>query len=355
MNKKTWIVVLVVFACWTVNGLIGTADMMMERNPSGDHWSFADSARYALTSAWMWVPFALGLLWLVPRFPIEPGRIVSSVLVLMTAALAVVGARAVLIYSFNDWGHWYEVLPAFPVVLSRSVVNNLFQVWLIIGVGHALLFSVKARERERQAIVLRAELADARLEALAGRLNPHFLFNALNSIAELVHRDAGAADRMIVGFSALLRSSLEKSGSLEVALEEELRLVGYYLDIEKIRLGDRLRVEWQVDAGTLSALVPPLLLQPLVENAVRHGISRRLTPGALVVSAQARGGQLLLEVLDDGGAAAATPGCGTGLATTRARLEHLYGSNFSFDMQRDDNGQTRARLAIPLRLLRAAA
>jgi len=356
MTKKTWIVVLFVFAGWTVNGLIATVDMMTMRNASGDFLTFAYAAKLSLGGAWLWVPFALGLLWLVPRFPIEPGRILSSVLVLMAAALVVVSARAVMIYSLNPWMHWYDVQPQFSAVLVRSLVNNLFQSWLIIGVGHALLFSALARERERQAIVLQSQLADARLEALAGRLNPHFLFNALNSIAELVHRDAGAADRMIVGLSALLRSSLEKSGTQEVALQEELRLVGYYLDIEKIRLGDRLRIEWQIDPGTLPALVPPLLLQPLVENAVRHGISRRLTPGTLVVRAQARDGRLLLDVQDDGGAIAAPrPGWGTGLATTRARLEHLYGTDFNFDIQRHENGQTHVRLAIPLRMLQEAA
>lgn len=356
MNKKTWILVLVVFAAWTVNGLVAAVDLMSMRNASGEYLSFAYAAKLSLSGAWMWVPFALFLLWLVPRFPIEQGRIVSSVLVLTVAVLAVVSARAVLIYALNPWFLWYDEQPAFQAVLIRSLVNNQFQSWLIIGVGHALLFSQRARERERQATVLQSQLADARLAALASRLNPHFLFNALNSIAELVHRDAVAADRMIVGLSALLRSSLEKTAAQEVALQEELRLVGYYLDIEKIRLGERLRVQWQVDSDTLAAQVPPLLLQPLVENAVRHGISRRLTPGLLVVRAHHASGRLVLEVQDDGGAStAASPGCGTGLQTTRARLEHLYGDDFRFELQRDEHERTVVRLEIPFKSLLAVA
>src|SRR5207342_65641 len=182
-----------------------------------------------------------------------------------TAVAAIVLVRAVYIYALDPYLHWYETAPAFADVLLQSVWNNLFQAWLFVGVGHALYFAARAAERERQAAQLQQQLTDARLSALSSQLNPHFLFNALNSIAELVHRDAAAADSMIVGLSALLRNSLE-------AVAPEAR----------------------------AALVPPLLLQPLVENAVRHGISRRLGAGTIRVLAMREGAQLRLEVHDDG-------------------------------------------------------
>ena len=355
MNRKTWQLIGVVFACWTVNGLLAAADLLTMRDPSGRPMAIFLALKASLLGAWLWVPFALGLLWLVRRFPIEPGQLARSLPVHAAAVVAVVVLRAVLIYSLNPWVGWWAATPDFSAVLIRSIVNNTFLSWLVIGVGHALLFSARSRERERQTLALQTQLSEARLVALSSKLNPHFLFNALNSIAELVHRDAAAADRMIVGLSALLRNSLERSGDAQVPLHEELRLLGFYLDIEKVRLGPRLRVEWQVEDAALSAQLPPLLLQPLVENAVRHGISRRLTPGVVVVRAFRSNQRLVLEVQDDGaGSGEPTPGCGTGLKTTRARLECLYGEDFTFGLQHASSG-TLVHIEIPFAAMQEAA
>jgi LytS/YehU family sensor histidine kinase len=309
-----------------------------------------------MVGAWGWIPLALGLFWLAGRFPIESGRILPRLGLHACAVLAVIVFRAVFIYGLDPYLHWYEGAPSFQEVLVQSVWNNFFQAWLFIGVGHALVYSERAREREAQADRLASQLAEARLEALSSRLNPHFLFNALNSIAELVHRDADAADRMIIGLSALLRSSLEQAAHAEVPLDEELRLLGHYLDIEKIRLGERLRVEWAIAEDTREALVPPLLLQPLVENAVRHGISRRLSPGCIRVQAQRQGGELQIEIHDDGTApGSAGGGFGIGLATTRARLAALYGNGATLELRRDDSPGTSACLRLPFRRQRHAA
>jgi signal transduction histidine kinase len=356
MTRKTWYLVLAVFACWTINGLLASADLLTMRDAAGHPMAVFNALKASLVGSWLWAPFALGLLWLVRRFPIEPGGIVRALAVFSLAVAAIVVLRAVLIYTLNPWMGWWATPVAFSTVLARSIVNNVFLSWLVIGVGHALLFASRNRDRERQALALQGQLTEARLSALSSRLNPHFLFNALNSIAELVHRDPAAADRMIVGLSALLRSSLERSGTMQVPLHEELRLLGYYLDIEKVRLGSRLHVEWQIQAASLAAMVPPLLLQPLVENAVRHGISRRLTPGVVIVRAEHSAGRLMLEVHDDGGVDAPTSaGFGTGLSTTRARLECLYGANFSFELNCDTGAGTVARMVIPFVLMKEAA
>lgn len=356
MKRKTALLCAAVFGWWTLNGLAVGAQWMTMRDAAGEPVAFMHAMPASLAGAWGWIPLSLGLIWLARRYPIEPGRAWRALGVHGSAILAIVFVRAVYIYGLDGWLHWYDAPPTFAAVLVQSVWNNLFQGWLVVGVAHALFFGQRARERERQAIRLQSQLADARLAALSSQLNPHFLFNALNSIAELVHRDAASADDMIVGLSALLRRSLDTAGSPEVALAEELRLLGFYLDIEKIRLGDRLQVEWSVAADTQSAQVPPLLLQPLVENAVRHGVSRRLSPGRIVVRAWRERGELLLEVEDDGGELdGAAGGHGIGLATTRARLECLYGAAGKLELSRIAGGQTLARLSLPFRQLQAAA
>lgn len=356
MNRKALLVVLVVCAWWTLNGLATGLDWMTMRDAAGQAVPWTKAMPASMVGAWGWVPFSLLLIWAVFRFPLDPGRIGRSLLALNIAVVLVIVLRAVFIFSLDRWLHWYDQTPTFSEVLQQSVRNNLFQSWLMIGVAHALLYAQRAHQRGQQAVRLQAQLADARLSALSSQLNPHFLFNALNSVAELVHSDPDAADRMIVGLSALLRSSLDKSGTQVVGLQEELRLLGHYLDIEKVRLGKRLRVHWSVAPETLAAQVPPLLLQPLVENAVIHGISRRIAPGWISVRAYCDSrDRLLLEVQNDSADSEAPGGHGIGLATTRARLECLYGADFELDLQRGEDVGTLVRLALPLRRLKEAA
>jgi LytS/YehU family sensor histidine kinase len=217
----------------------------------------------------------------------------------------------------------------------------------------------RAHEAELRASRLEAQLIQARLEALRAQLNPHFLFNALNTIAMLVRRQANAeALRGIVGLSQLLRQVLDRRAAPEVSLGEELALVEHFLAIEQLRYPDRLRVRIQVDPDVLEAQVPNLLLQPLVENAVRHGIGRREDAGIVEIVARRRRGALTLQVWDDG------PGLpdgwrpeadfGLGLANTRERLQRLYGRRHRFELRNDARGGVRALVRIPFHLARAA-
>jgi LytS/YehU family sensor histidine kinase len=371
MTRRTIWLCLAVFGWWTLNGLAVGAEWMTMRDAAGQAVTWRKAMPPSMAGAWGWVPLALGLFWLADRHPIERGRIGRALALHAVAVAAIVLVRAVYIHSLDPWLHWYATPPTFGAVLLQSVKNNLFQAWMVVGVAHAVVYAARARQREEQSTRLQAQLAEARLAALSSQLNPHFLFNALNSIAELVHRDANAADRMIVGLAALLRSSLDQARNQEVPLSEELRLLGHYLDIEKIRLGDRLRVDWAIAPGVDAALVPPLLLQPIVENAVRHGVSRRVTPGRIGVSARREAGRLVLEVTDDGGglapagaasgrstdAASGAPSgtAGLGLATTRGRLECLYGADAWLELAASPQGGMLARLSLPLREWEAAA
>jgi sensor histidine kinase YesM len=243
MRQRTlWIAT---FIWWTLNGLVTAADIVTMRDASGRTLTWSHALTMGLASAWTWVPLTIGVVWLVRRYPLERERraLARSLVVLNLAVVAVVVLRMGVVIAFNPWIGWYERVPAAGELFLTSVRINLFPTWLLIGVAHAVLFAERARQRERQTAELQGRLAQARLEALSAQLNPHFLFNALNSIAELLHQDPEAADRMLVGLGTLLRRSLDTGRLQEVPLHEELRLLEHYVDLEKVRLGTRLRLD----------------------------------------------------------------------------------------------------------------
>ena len=198
---------------------------------------------------------------------------------------------------------------------------------------------------------LSAQLAQAQLQALRTQLHPHFLFNTLNGIATLVHRDPQAADQMIARLSALLRLTLEGVGVQEVPLAKEIDFLTSYLEIEKVRFGDRLTVEMQIAPEVLGARTPYLILQPLVENAIRHGIAPRAQPGRIEIRAASENGFLVLEVRDNGpglaGGSETLTRWGMGLSKTRSRLEKLYGEHQRFEMKNGINGGLVVSLNFP--------
>jgi len=214
---------------------------------------------------------------------------------------------------------------------------------------HAGTFYRDARDRQMRAVELESLLQHAQLEALRSQLNPHFLFNALHSLAELVHTDPKLAEQLIVRLGELLRQALKSSPYPEVTLAEELEFIRGYVEIEQMRLGERLRVTWDIDTSALEARVPSLILQPLVENAVQHGIAAAAGPGALVIAARRDTQFLLLEIRDNGPGLAQTSvdrRQGIGLANTRARLQRLYGDRHGFELQAADGLTVRVRIPV---------
>ena len=347
--RRGWVLWLVMFVGWTAYGLLYAYQSVEWHVESGEAYSWQHEFRTNLVGMWGWIPLAMFLFWMVERVPIRRGQVLRACSVLMLAALAVVFVRSCYIYGLDPWIGWYETPPSFwHDVMPTSLQNNILIGWVMIGLAHALLYFDRAHAQERRASELQAQLAQARLDAIAAQLNPHFLFNALNSIAELVHHDAARADRMLVGLSALLRRSLDTSRLQWVSLREELELLTQYLDIEKVRLGERMRVHWHVAEDALDEAVPPLLLQPLVENAVVHAIARRIRPGGVRIRAALVSGMLWLEVEDDG--AEGLPddeGNGIGLANTRARLHALYGDRAMLSIETVEAGGTRVGLRLP--------
>ncbi|MES2692839.1 MAG: histidine kinase [Verrucomicrobiota bacterium] len=237
-----------------------------------------------------------------------------------------------------------------PLALWANVGFAVY--FIVAAAAHAMGFYRQAKERERQALALVASRNQAKLDALRLQLQPHFLFNTLNAIATLVHRDPRAADRLIGDLSDLLRVSLQTTQH-EVTLASELELLEHYLAIEQARLGDRLRIVRDIDHHALAACVPPLILQPLAENAVRHGFEPRLAPGTLTIEARREGDLLRLTVTDDGvGLHANMPRSsrrGIGLANTRERLRTLHGDEARLDFTAPPEGGVRAEITLPFR------
>ena len=305
-----------------------------------------------------WAILTPGILWLTRRFPFDrrswklavpvhiAGVVIATSLHVVLACVQRVATYWAIGESLDSW------LKEMQEMLFLNFDWEMMTYWTIVGVGTALRYMHEARARELNAAQLETRLVEARLHTLQRQMQPHFLFNTLNTISALMHRDVDAADAMIARLSDLLRMSLERVGVQEVPLKEELDFLSKYLEIEQTRFRDRLTVVFDVQAETLHALVPNLLLQPLVENAIKHGIGPRPTPGQIAVRARLNGAMLELDVQDNGvglSAARLTDfNRGVGLSNTRSRLDHLYGSLHRFEFRQPAEGGLLVCIAIPM-------
>jgi LytS/YehU family sensor histidine kinase len=230
----------------------------------------------------------------------------------------------------------------------KSLVWNVVTYSGVLAAAHALEYYRRFREREVAAAQLTSQLATAQLAALKMQLHPHFLFNTLHAIAVLVRKqDTQGSVRMITGLSDLLRLVLDSDGQQLVPLKQELDFISRYLDIERVRFADRLRVTTDIAHDTLDAQVPYLVLQPLVENAIRHGISSRVGAGELEIVARRAGGNLLVTIRDDGAGVRPSSTPGLGLRNVRARLEQLYPGRHRLTLEDDARGGAIVTLEMP--------
>ncbi len=335
-----WWLVAVVW--WTLDGITSATNYHRMGALAGHPIPLEQALRTALLSAWLWVPATVMALWAAERFPLERGSWRRHAWAHLVLAAAVCLARATLVVALNPWVGWYLELPAFKEILITSVANNLFLYWILVGFGHAVLYARRSREREE-------ELVYAELRALKMQLHPHFLFNTLNTITSFVRNEPVVAERMIARLSELLRHALQNAGVHEVTLAEEIRFVRGYLEIEQARFEDRLRVSWDIEPGVHSARVPHLILQPLVENAIQHGIAPRASGGHVEIAARRRDGTLELIVRDDGvGIVGPTTVSGVGLSNTRARLRQLYGPQCALHVDGQPGG-VEVSVRLPFR------
>jgi len=284
------------------------------------------------------------------RHPFDRIRWPRQLALHVTAALSysvvhttsMMGVRALLLMG-------QPLPPDFPGWRNFALLTYLTQLdWLLmtylflIGLAYALAYRRESEARALNTSQLETRLVEAQLQALQRQLHPHFLFNTLNTVSGLIRTDPDAADTMIDRLGDLLRMTLHKSGIQEVSLKEELDVLGKYVEIERTRFGNRLTVEMRVQPETLDVQVPSLVLQPLVENAIRHGIAPNAGPGWIAVYAQRDNHELVLQVLDNGDGLPPdrlmAMNRGVGLDNTRARLEHLYRDRFEFSFSNLERG-----------------
>lgn len=338
--------------------------------------SFSYSLRVAVHHPMAWMDlstiyFAAYALWgplftpiaffVARRWPFEKQTWLRSLMVHFCAAPAIGCIHAAICVPFSSW-IWPEMAAYGGVTAVQKFQryflmygsDDIFIYWAIVCVVQGWMYYQRYRDRELSSSVLETQLARAQLQALKVQLHPHFLFNTLNSVTELMHQDVFAAERVVTRLSDLLRMALENIGVQEVPLSQELDFVKGYLEIEQLRFQDRLRVELDIAPETLDCRIPNLLLQPIVENAIRHGIGKRSEPGLVQIFARKISDRLLIVVSDNGpglklGADGKPSICnfGLGISTTRSRLEFLYGREQTFVLNNLPERGLEVRISLP--------
>ena len=360
-SRIKWAAAIV--AVWAVLGVIYVGPIYMEVRAERMGHSAVRVFAWGILTWLVWAALTPAITWVARRFPLIDGAWKKNLLVhlpafLLTSIVHSAAATAInlSIDPFDSMGESPKTFWArFLLRAPGSFGSDLLVYGVVIGICYALDYYRKYREREVLATQLEAQLAQAQLDSLRMQLHPHFLFNTLNSIVGLVRDNKNqAAVSMLVGLSDLLRHTLDHSARQEIELREEIAFTKLYLSIQEMRFSDRLRLEFDIDPASAKALVPNLILQPLTENALRHGIARNAASGVVGISSEVRGGHLRLLVYDDG---AGLPddwqmkgSAGIGLANTAARLQQLYDDNHQFDIRNRDGGGVEVVIVIPLRV-----
>ena len=349
-----WTVWAISFSIWTLLAFLSVAGSRVYYVVAGGNappWRFLLGLSF--TDAYIWAILTPLIYWLSRRYCFDSRSWTPAAAIHVAGVLffPVSGAFAT---SALNWltGFGRDGVPiTFRSEAVSLFLQNVPRYCLIVAVTQAILYYERLQARRLQSSQLEAQLVQAQLRALKMQLQPHFLFNVLNSIATLSRRDPPAAETMTLQVAELLRLSLQSADLHQVPLRREFEFLDCYLRIQKTRFQDRLHVRFDVNDALLDAAVPPLLFQPLVENAVRHGIGPRPEPGHITVRASKRDRWLDMEILDNGVGLSAQgngkPKDGVGLRNTRERLRQLYGQSFEFVCENVPEGGCRVRIRIP--------
>ena len=342
--RKTFVLA---FALWSAISLIFFAQAYLEYRSYGKSLPILRSLGWEMLGWYLWgilTPFIFAF---AKRFPPQKYVLLhlGGVLIFATIHLAFhVGLFRIAEHIFAT------VLPPLQIRPISRLAWRIMIYSIILLTWYAIDSQKRARSEEKRVSELSAELSSAQLQTLKMQLHPHFLFNTLNAISELMHHDIRAADEMMVRLGDFLRLTLDPSISQEVTLQKELEFLKHYLEIEQVRFKDRLKIEMRIEPETREARVPYLLLQPVVENAIRHGISGKAEGGTIQISAEKEDRSLLIYVQDNGTGIIepqAPLKTGVGLANTRSRLEKMYGDRFQLELSSLPGSGTSVRLIIP--------
>jgi hypothetical protein len=342
------------FGFWTLTGLLFAGEGALMQAHVGVAEPFARLVAEQLASWWpcaLLTPPVVALTLRARRPGASRGHVLGVHAVGAVLFLTVGGALMGIAENLLPWAKPEGDLATVAVWgILRYIGPDLLLYALIVAAAEAAAHAWESRQRALAAATYARQLAEARLHVLSAQLQPHFLFNALHAISALVWEDPARADRLLARLSEMLRLTLRSGTQVETTLAEEVTLLERYAEIQEARYGDRLRVSFDVEARVRDALVPRLLLQPLVENAIRHGVTRRISPGEVQVRAWQGDGRLNLSVRDDGVGLGAVVREGVGLSITRARLRQLYGREQRFALTPRPEGGAVCTLSIPLRM-----
>ena len=358
VRRRRWARLGLIWGIWTFIGFVFAFQGYFTSYRSERPMPFTESLYIQMSWAYLFALATPLVLWAAARLPIERSNWIRSALlhipisIVLSVALTAMGR--VLIWL--NFGYRMGKPLTFESV-TRFVIGNFSEglgIYMLIALtSYAVNYYRRYREGQLRTLQLEAQLSQAQLQALKMQLHPHFLFNTLHSISALLTRDIESARKMITRLGDFLRLTLENSGSPEVTLQQEIEFLSCYLEIERIRFQDRLVTRIDLGEQTLDARVPNLILQPIVENAIRHGIAPRSTPGLIEIEAKQQNGILRIQVRDNG------PGLsehrtsenllkkGLGLTNTETRLKRLYGAAHLFDLKNNPAGGLIVTLEIP--------
>jgi len=371
-ENRSWVIWALSFGVWFLAAFAAGVTVYRLSRASSSPMTFSSSLGIEFCQILTYAPltpFAFGF---AIRYPIRRNNWIRQSLIYLGVGLVFTALHVVLqsVTPFGYWDpnshQWRSVIwnpstrvfgvqwSVLPEQFLTSLFNDIGSTFVpIVLVAHIVSRNRTLRDREIRAAQLEGRLAKARLQALKSQLQPHFLFNTMHSISALMPTDVKAADRMMTRLGDLLRISLESAGTQITTLSHELEFLNCYLEIEKVRFAERLHVTLDISPETLDASVPHLLLQPLVDNAVKHGISKLPDGGEIRIVAKAQAKQLQIEIVDNGPGVSDSQrlaSSGLGLRITRERLESLYGQDQQLELLRSPGGETTAHVCIPLRI-----
>ncbi len=355
-------IIIFSFLGWTLFGVFFALQNYAGGVYFGQPLFFGTTLAVWLICGYAWMLLTPLVVFLSERFFIKSGQILRNLPIHFLAGSFISLVQLSVFIFVRQWllgtpQKTFSFSIDFQKLFVAEFHVNLLIYWIVVGICHLRVINRRYLERERESArftletaQLETKLAEAQLDALKMQLHPHFLFNTLNSISVLMRDDAEVANRMLVRLSELLRAALKSEGLQEVSLRQELEFLRGYLEIEQTRFQDRLTVDFAVESETLDAQVPNLILQPIVENAIRHGIAPLATAGLIQVRARRKNGFVELQITDNGAGLSESKtqtGGGIGLANTQKRLEKLYGEKYKFEMFSPETGGLQIKIKIP--------
>lgn len=366
-TRRTWPgskELLLILLFWTLLAAVSALNRQLDRPAGMVHAAARAPVILAFTEAYAWALMTPLVFWVTSRYGVDRSNWGGRAFLYLALGVACALLADAVLDLVRD-----QILPARRPIGQRGFrpgggmvmhgrgaspfwfINELMIYMGVVAAGIARDYVYRERARREEAAALEVQLSRARLDALQAQLNPHFLFNTLHAVSALVERDPAGVRRMIARLSELLRYTLDQSERAEVRLESELAFIRGYLEIMKIRFQGRLEVDWEIEPGVERALVPPLVLQPIVENAIKHGVSQVDGTGMIAISAR-RTEDLFLVVRNSGGELppeSPEQPSGLGLKNTRERLRQMYGDAASFTLASIEAGGTEATIRLPYR------